>query len=85
MACIVGVEPVDYISKKTGKAVKGYRFHATQELQKGEGLGVISEYVAQDEGYDFIQDHDGKVLGSEVEFIYNKFGKCAGLREVKTA
>lgn len=82
MPKIVGVERIDYVSRKTGKAVKGYRFHCTDKIRNCDGLGVLSEFISEEVCNDFISEHGVDIIGLEVDFVYNKFGNCVGIRSL---
>ena len=65
---IVGKEFLDYVSKKTGKNVKGYTLHMTYEKEKCEGVAANSVFVSEDIGRDV---H----VNDTVQLYYNKYGK----------
>ena len=65
---VIGKEHLDYVSKKTGKNVKGYTLHMTYEKDKCEGLATISEFVSEEIGKEVF-------VNQSVQLLYNKFGK----------
>lgn len=76
---VVGIEDVNYVSKKTGQPVSGVNLHVTFPLneQKGEGEAVEKIYCKQSlEGIDSIS------VGDDVEIYYNRFG---GVEEIRLA
>lgn len=80
MANVVGIEKVSYISKKSGNQVEGYRVHCTEENENVTGVEVINEFISRE--YLSIKSAE-EVLGSEIRFLYNKFGRCVGMEEVR--
>lgn len=65
---IMGIEKVDYVSKKTNRQVKGYKLHMCYEDERTEGLAVISEFVGEEYGKDI-------KVSNKVELFYNKYGQ----------
>lgn len=45
---IIGIEPTDYVSKKTGEAVKGVRLIITCKSQNVFGLTAKEEFIKAD-------------------------------------
>lgn len=64
---ILGSEPIDYVSKKTGKLVKGCIVYVGQYIQNGT-KSVANVYVAGGQCYDY-------PTGYECEIYYNKYGR----------
>lgn len=76
---IVGLQNVNYKSKKTGKDVRGYRFHMMDESDTRDdliGASVNSEFVSEDVGRDFLRQFvkDEECIGHVVRVYYNRFG-----------
>lgn len=67
---VVGIEFLDYVSKKTNKQVKGYNLHLNYFKDKCDGLAVCTEFVNEELGKDV------KVL-DKIQLFYNKFGKVS--------
>lgn len=65
---VIGKEYVDYVSKKTGKQVKGYTLHLCYEKDNCDGLAVANEFVGEDYGKDI-------KVNDKIELFYNKYGK----------
>lgn len=74
---IVGIEDVNYVSKKTGRAVSGVKLHLTYPLDedKGEGQGVVSEFCSSN-----IPVVGTLAVGDEVEILYNRYGGIVDIR-----
>lgn len=70
---IIGIESVDYESKKTGKRVEGYRLHVQYEKEMCQGYATDVVFINKN----FLE---GFTVGDEVEILYNKYGKVASLR-----
>lgn len=67
---VVGIEKVDYVSKKTGKRVIGIKLHLTEEKPDNQNLqGSLAESVYIPANVDC----DVK-LGQNVEIFYDKYG-----------
>lgn len=65
---IIGIEFLDYVSKKTGKQVKGYNLYMTYEKEKCDGLATLNEFVSEEIGKDV-------EVSDKVQLFYNKYGK----------
>ena len=75
---IVGIERVNYESKKTGKQVMGYQFYCTVERTSVIG-GIATEtiFVNDDGALSLINSVNGdveKLVGVEVRPYRNRFG-----------
>lgn len=75
MAKIIGIENVDYTSKRTGNRVTGKKLYFTEPLpdDKGEGLFCDNVFVTNQMAMDI-------EIGDEVDILYNKYGNVADLR-----
>lgn len=67
---VLGIEYLDYVSKKTNKNVKGYNLHLCYEKNNCEGLAVVTEFVNEELGADV-------KVSDKIELLYNKFGKVS--------
>lgn len=65
---ILGIENVDYVSKKTNNRVKGYKLHMCYEKNNCEGVAVLEEFVNEDIGKDI-------KVSNKIELFYNKYGQ----------
>lgn len=65
---VVGVEKVDYVSKKTGKAVKGIKLHMLDTSDNVHGYVALQEFLSEK------VDCNVKV-NDQVQLFYNKFGQ----------
>lgn len=76
---VVGLEEVNYRSKKTDKDVSGFRFHLTDEDERKGliGMQVLSEFVSDSIGRDLLRNFakNAEVLGQVVELRYNRWGR----------
>lgn len=75
---IIGIERVNYTSKKTGKPVLGYAFHCEYEDNKVDGCACCREYIADS----YFSTNSVPSLGDKVEFLYNRFGNVDSFRYV---
>lgn len=71
---IVGIKEVNYVSKKTGKEVRGYEFQGIYPSKRciyGHAVGTdyISEYALENSGGALPQ------VGDEVTVLYNRNGQ----------
>ena len=67
---VIGLEYVDYVSKKTKSEVHGKKVHASREIEKGgEGFEVETFYISsRNDAYVLIG------IGDAIKPVYNKFG-----------
>lgn len=65
---VIGKEHLDYLSKKSGKQVKGYTLHLTYQKENCEGVAAMIEFVNEQIG-------ESVNVGESVLLSYNKFGK----------
>lgn len=78
---LLGVEPVSYTSKKTGRPVEGTKLHLGYEKKTCMGLCVLTEYVSSRYS-DLACDH---LVGEDVEILYNRFGNVEDLKCVSAS
>lgn len=64
---VIGLENVDYKSKKTGKQVTGKRVHLTFTSDKVDGFACLNEFVNA-------ELCEGLQVGDVVNIYYNKYG-----------
>lgn len=76
---VVGIEYRSYVSKKTGKEVKGYNLYLTQEVDDNNLIGVrcFSQWLSPDVYSDEIS------VGSVVVFNYNRFARVTSVSLVE--
>ncbi len=66
---VMGVESVNYVSKKTGNPVSGYRLHLSYDKKGCDGVSVES-YFIRNEAF-----HDGvPSVGDDVNLFFNRYG-----------
>lgn len=70
---IIGIESVDYESKKTGRRVEGYRLYVQFEKEHCQGYATDVVFIKKSLLEDF-------TVGDEVEILYDKYGKVVSLR-----
>lgn len=75
---ILGIETVDYVSKKTGNRVTGTRLHCMdgQSFNNTVGNRVYSIFVPSRVNTSDLAVND------DVEVIYNRFGTCEDVRRI---
>lgn len=75
---VLGIEIVDYVSKKTGNRVKGTKLHCVSDLEKDNLIGneVESFYISE---VIPLTDID---VGCTVNFFFNRFGSVSDVRVV---
>ena len=67
---IIGVQNVDYVSKKSGKQVKGVTLHVTYEDNSIAGLGSDNFFIS-----DQILDCSGIFAGDVIKIVgFNLYG-----------
>lgn len=79
-AKVLGIQKVDYISKRTGEPVVGVTLHCEFSDAQVEGKAVSSVYLS--DRLD-IPDLRSVALGSVVDIEYNRRGYVQGLTLVK--
>lgn len=72
---ILGIEDVNYISKKTNKQVIGKRLHMSFTNEKIIGQGVESVFISS-----IICDANALTIGDNIELLYNKYGQVTDVR-----
>lgn len=73
---VLGVQPVDYVSRKTGNPVKGVTLHSSFRDAQVEGESVSSIFVSDNLGIKCIVDvHPGML----VDVQYNNRGYVCDL------
>lgn len=65
---VTGIKKVDYVSKKTGRPVKGYTLWLSYERQDVDGFACDEVYVSIERISEVPQ------LGDLVNVYYNRFG-----------
>ena len=81
MKKIIGIQPVDYVSRKTNKQVTGLTLHLTFEDDRIRGLGTETVFVStQSICYN---DVAALPLGTEVNVYYNRYGSVEDIRPAK--
>ena len=70
---LIGTGRVDYVSKKTGKEVKGWNLYVTREPGTSESSRVTGE-IAESLYVPDTFDISFLAIGSPVEVSFNRFG-----------
>lgn len=74
---IIGIKRLDYMSKKTGKNIKGYSVHFGEESTDMIGLNVGSTYFDDERFKGLLSAVGGdlkKLIGRPCEVVYTRFG-----------
>lgn len=66
---VLGIEPVNYVSKKTGNPVSGQRLHLCYDKKGCDGVAVESFFVRNDAFPD-----GAPVVSDDVELYFNRYG-----------
>lgn len=77
---LLGVEDLDYVSKKTGKQVKGCNIYVAEQIKNGRGQKCINFYISALS--DVYCDVHEVPIGSEIELHFNRFGTLTKIFEV---
>lgn len=76
MFTIIGIEEINYISKKTNRQVTGRRIHYTSDITKdGQGLRAENDYVSDEIGANLY-------VGDQIEIYYNRYGAISQIKVV---
>jgi hypothetical protein len=73
---VIGIEEVNYTSKKTGLLVIGRRLHLTYDFDSkanAEGIGVESIFSTS-------ENAKSAKIGDRIEVYYNKYGNVQDIR-----
>ena len=71
---VLGIETVDYTSKKTNRPVKGTKLHCCFENgNRVDGQSVDSFYISNSVELPTIK------LGDEIELLFNRYGSVASI------
>lgn len=80
---IIGIERVDYVSKKTGNPVKGYTFYCVGDRSEIVGGQFCESYfVSDDNCRSLLSTVDGKLdklIGVDVRPYRNRYGNVEQL------
>ena len=66
---VMGDESVNYVSKKTGNPVSGYRLHLSYDKKGCDGVAVESYFIRSDAFPDGVP-----VVGDDVNLFFNRYG-----------
>ena len=82
---IIGVERVDYTSKKTGRQVTGWRVFFTEERPGITGVRCDSEFITEYVGKPFFSSFASldDCLGVEIEFSYRRYGNNFQIDQIR--
>lgn len=69
---VVGVEKLDYVSKKSNKPVRGFRVHCTFADSSIEGFGVEKVYFPEG------SCASAPKLRDTINIFYNQYGRPCG-------
>lgn len=69
---VVGIEVVDYVSKKTNQRVVGKKIHYLSDIDSKKGTGQKAEN-------DYVSGEIAEMVsvGDDIEIYYNRFGNVA--------
>ncbi len=76
---VVGIQKINYVSKKTGSPVVGTRLHCMQsfpETSESSGYSVDSFYCSSQ------VDLSAVSVGSDVEIFFNRYGSVTAVRVI---
>lgn len=74
-AKILGIQNVDYVSKKTGRPVVGMTLHATFSDSQVSGMAVDAIFISDNLNLPCIRD---LAVGQSVDIEYNSRGYVCG-------
>ena len=72
---VIGIEDVDYISKRTNQRVNGKRIHYVYDIDEKKGFGQKAE-----NSYVSAVICNGLAVGDCIELFYNRFGSVSDIR-----
>lgn len=73
---VIGIKKVDYVRKSDNSRIEGVEIHYTYPAKNIDGIGCDRAFISASA----LERTGGVVpeLGSEIEFVYNRFGKPTG-------
>lgn len=75
---VLGIEKVDYESRKTGRRITGRKVYYTEPVRDGRGSGMRADSVYVSSGV-----YDGPLaLGDDINILYDRWGHCGGIQIV---
>lgn len=82
---VTGIRFVNFKDERTGKPVTGLSLWVSTPIRDGDGEGKATDKVFVANRY--IEEQGGEVpaYGDMVDVLYNKYGKCVGVRIVERA
>lgn len=72
---VLGIERVDYVSKKSGNQVKGAYLHLAYDSKRIDGRGVRTEFIGEELA-------SGVALGDDIELLYNQYRKVVQISHI---
>ncbi len=79
-ARVLGIQSVDYVSRRTGQPVKGITLHVSHKDQQVTGDAVCNVFVSDNLG---IAGLSNIAVGVNVDVEYNNRGYVCGLAILK--
>lgn len=75
---VIGIENVNYNSKKTGKPVSGIALHCSYEKDNVKGEAV-ERYFISAAAQDAFREASCVALGDEINVFFNRYGNISGV------
>ena len=75
---VIGIQNVNYTSKKTGKPVSGIALHCSYDAQDVKGQAV-ERYFISAAAQDAYRDAAMVALGDDINVMFNRYGNVCGL------
>lgn len=73
---VVGIQKIDYTSKKTGDKVVGSRLHCMTETENESVSGyMVESFYCSDK-----VDISAVTVGSDIEIYFNKYGTVTAVK-----
>lgn len=80
MECqVLGIQPVDYVSRKTNKQVKGNTLHVAYPREGVSGMATETVFISDRSQIDL----SGIDVGGKVNFSYNRWGSVDSVTVLK--
>lgn len=79
---IIGIERIDYISKKTKLPVRGYTFHCVGDKSSNIGGKFCESYFINDDNVKSLMgtvEEAEELLGVDIRPYYNRYGSVVEL------
>jgi hypothetical protein len=84
MMKVIGVTPYDFVPEGEKERRRGMTIHAVELVQEGKGIGERPVKLSMSEDTFAANERTNgpvvKMIGHEVDVVYNRYGKATAIR-----